>query len=166
MGLARVGEAEEAGELYDLATLLAPGNYALLVEAGDFYGRRRAWGRAEPLLRRALVSNPRSPEAYRVLAGQLILQGRGRDGHRVALEGLARVGSDRELFALLSEAYIAKGDLPAAIRARRAALGADPGSGDDWMRLGELLQAVGDTAGAEAARARSHEVGSMEEPSR
>ncbi|MEE8385594.1 MAG: tetratricopeptide repeat protein, partial [Dehalococcoidia bacterium] len=166
MGLVRVGESEEAGELYDLAAALAPGNYSLLVEAGDFYGRRRSWGKAESLLRRALMANPRSPEGYRVLASQLILQGRGRDGHRLALEGLARSGSDRVLWSLVSESYIAKGDLPAAIRARHAALGADPESSEDWMRLGDLLEATGDTAGAAHARALSEEGGRMEELSR
>ncbi len=166
MGLARVGELDEAGEFYDLATALAPGNYSLLVEAGDFYGRRRSWGKAESLLRRALTANPRSPEGYRVLASQLILQGRGRDGHRLALAGLARSGSDRVLWSLVSESYIAKGDLPAAIRARHAALGADPESSEDWMRLGDLLEATGDTTGATQARALSEERGRTEEISR
>jgi hypothetical protein len=166
MGLVRVGETEEAAELYDLAVALAPGNYALLVEAGDFYGRRRVWGKAEPLLRRALQANAVSPEGYRVLASQLILQGRAQEGHRTALEGLARAGSDQELWSLVSESYIAKGDLNAAIRARYAALGADPQSSEDWMRLGDLLEATGDTTGAMDARALSEERGRTEEPAR
>ncbi len=99
---------------------------------------------------------PGQPTAYRLLAEMLIRQGRGREGHAVALRGLARAGADRELWSLVSEAYIQKGDLEAAVRARRAALGQDPGSVHDWNRLAELLEALGRPGDAARARARAH----------
>jgi hypothetical protein len=77
----------------------------------------------------------------------------GREGHRIALEGLARSRNDQELWALVSESYILKGDLPAAVRAREAAIALDPGSGYQWGRLADILEALGQAEGA--ARARS-----------
>ena len=122
-GLAHVGQVDQAARYFDLAVELAPHHYGLLTEAAGFYARRRMDGRAEQLLRQAIDVAPGQPTAYRLFAEMRIRQGRGREGHRIALEGLARAGPDRELWALVSEAYIAKGDLEAAVRARRAALG-------------------------------------------
>jgi Flp pilus assembly protein TadD len=154
-GLARVGEVEEAGLAYDAAVELAPRHYGLLVEAGSFYARQRQEARAEALLRRAVAETPGQPTAYRLLAEQLIRLGRGREGHRLALEGLARAGPDRELWALVSESYIAKGDFEASLRARRAALGQDPGSSHDWGRLADVLDVIGRSEEASSARARA-----------
>jgi Flp pilus assembly protein TadD len=154
-GLARVGELEDAGLAYDAAVQLAPRHYGLLVEAGSFYARQRQEARAEALLRRAVAETPGQPTAYRILAEQLIRLGRGREGHGVALEGLARAGPDRELWALVSESYIAKGDFDASLRARMAALGQDPGSSHDWGRLADVLDVLGRTEEALSARARA-----------
>ncbi len=156
-GLAHVGETARARAPYEAAVALAPRHYGLLVEVGGFYGRLREYARAEALLRQAISVTPDQPAAYRLLAEQYIRRGMGREGHRTALEGLARAGPDRELWALVSESYIAKGDLEAAIRARRAALGQDPESAADWGRLAELLDAVGRHDAAREARARREE---------
>ncbi|HSM61937.1 MAG TPA: hypothetical protein VK849_14105 [Longimicrobiales bacterium] len=154
-GLARVGDAEGAARAFEAGLELVPRSYALMVEAGGFYARARNERRAEELLRHAIAEAPGQPTAYRLLAEQMIRLGRAREGHRIALEGLARAGPDRELWALVSEAYIAKGDLEASVRARRAALTQDPGSVHDWDRLAELLDALGRDSEASAARARA-----------
>jgi predicted Zn-dependent protease len=156
-GLARVGEVDEAARHYDAALELAPRHYGLLVEAGGFFARQRREERAEALLRRAVAETPGQPTAYRLLAEQMIRLGRGREGHRIALEGLARAGPDRELWALVSESYIAKGDLEASARARRAAIGQDPSSAHDWTRLADVLEALGRVEEADRARARAIE---------
>ncbi len=151
IGLDRAGETAEAARIFDTAVELAPRNYALLTEAAELRGRQGEWARAEDLLRRAIPVAPYRPTAYRLLANHLIRRGRFREAHAVAVEGLARSGPDRELWALLSESWVARGDLGAAIRARRAALGQDPSSGRDWDRLVELLAATGDDAASVAA---------------
>jgi Flp pilus assembly protein TadD len=152
-GLAHVGEFDQAARYFDLAAELVPRHYGVLTEAADFFARRRSDERAEELVRQAIAVAPDQPTAYRIFAGMRIRQGRGREGHHIALEGLARAGPDRELWALVSESYIAKGDLEAAVRARRAALGQDSTSVHDWNRLAELLEALGRAEAAEAARA-------------
>jgi len=154
-GLDRVGDKDTAARFYEQALAVAPRHYGLLTEVGEFFARRRMDDRAEELLRRAVAVAPNQPTAYRLLAEMLIRQGRGREGHHMALEGLARAGPDRELWSLVSEAYIQKGDLEAAVRARRAALGQDPASVDDWNRLAELLDALGRPEEAERARVRA-----------
>jgi hypothetical protein len=154
-GLERVGDFEEAARVYAAAVTLAPKNYALNVEIGDFYGRLKEYARADSTLRRAIRLIPDAAPAYRLLAEDLLRQRRGREANRVALEGLAAVGPDRGLWAAVSESYVLKGDLEAAVRARRAALGVDPESSADWRRLAELLTAMGRTAGADSARARA-----------
>jgi Tfp pilus assembly protein PilF len=151
IGLDHVGEEDAAGEAYLTAASLAPNHHGILVEAGHFFGRIGDGSRGEELLRRALEVAPDQHNAYRALTGQLLRQGRGREAHRVALRGLARAGPDSDLWALLSESYILKGDLPAAIRARHAALGQDPDAPHQWSRLADLLAATGDHVGAAAA---------------
>jgi Tfp pilus assembly protein PilF len=155
IGLDHVGEEDAAGEAYLTAASLAPNHHGILVEAGHFFGRIGDWSRGEELLRRALEVAPDQHNAYRALTGQLLRQGRGREAHRVALRGLARAGPDSDLWALLSESYILKGDLPAAIRARHAALGQDPDAPHQWSRLADLLVATGDHVGAAAALERA-----------
>jgi Flp pilus assembly protein TadD len=165
-GLERVGDIEDAARIYDAAATLAPNNYALAVEIGDFYGRLGEYSKAEVALRRAIAIVPDQAPAYRILAAQYIRRGRAQDGHGVALQGLAAVGPDRELWSLVSESYVAKGDLEAAVRARRAALGVDPASSADWSRLAELLTAMGRTEQADSARARARATDTTTVPAR
>lgn len=155
MGLERVGEPDAAAELWRATTTVLPNHYGYLVESARFFGKVGLWGEADALLERAIALSPSDPSAYRVRAEHFLRQGLGREAHRVALQGLAAAGSDRELWALVSESYIAKGDLEAAVRARRAALGRDPGSSRDWGRLADLLQALDRTQDAQAARDRA-----------
>lgn len=152
-GLERVGDVRDAARMYAAAATLAPQNYALAVEMGAFYGRLKQYARADSALVRAIRITPDQAPAYRLLADDLLREGRGREAHGVALRGLAEVGPDRELWAAVSESYVLKGDLAAAVRARRAALGVDPRSSADWRRLAALLMAMGDTAAADTARA-------------
>ena len=110
----------------------------LLCEAGWLYKQRRDLTRAETLLVKAVDTAPERPLAYRLLAELYLLAGEGRRAHATALQGLARWGADWELWALVSESYVGRGDLAAAIRVREAALGADPGSRHDQAHLDEL----------------------------
>jgi len=151
-GLQRVQATAEAADAWDLAVRLAPHNYTLLVQAGDFHCRQGSWSRCESYLREAVRIHPGYRNAYQLLAGAMIRSGFGREGHRIALEGLRRAGTDRELWALVSESYILKDDLPAAARAREAAIGADPASDYQWARLGDILEAMEETQ--RAARVR------------
>jgi len=165
-GLERVSDMTEAREAWDLAVRLAPMNYTLLVQAGDFHCRQGLWADCEGYLRRAIAIQPGYRNAYQLLSGAMIRQGFGREGHRIALEGLARSRNDRELWALVSESYILKGDLPAAARAREAAIGADPSDAYQWQRLADILEAMGEAEeGARArAQAESLEVGAGKGP--
>ena len=141
-GLVRAGELDAALEEYEEALALVPLDYSLLSEAGEVYLRQGRWLRAEELLATAVTTDPNRPTAYRLLAQLYLVAGDGRKAHGTALAGLARWGTDRQLWALVSESYVAKGDLPAAVRARKAALGADPSSEWDRTRLAELLEAA------------------------
>jgi Tfp pilus assembly protein PilF len=153
-GLARVGDTERAGEAFEAAVALAPSHYSLNLQAAQFYGSRGEFGRAEQLLVRAIRYVPDLPEAHFLLSNYLISSNRAQEAHAVALAGLARVGPDASLYAVVSETYIAKGDLDAAVRARLAALGQAPESGPDWGRLADLYEAMGRLDEARAARAR------------
>ena len=94
-GLDRAGDPEGAARAFDAAVDLAPGNYALLTEVAEFYGRHHVYDPADDLLRRSIPIAPYRPTAYRLLSEYLIEQRRYREGHRVALDGLERSGSDR-----------------------------------------------------------------------
>ncbi len=140
-GLARVGLTEEARANYEVAVALSPGHYGLLCAAADFIYRSGDPERAQTLLLQAVNVLPDQPNAYRLLGGQFLEQGQGRQAHRIVLAGLAQHGSDRQLWAFLAESYVAKGDLEAAVRALRAAMAAEPGVEEDRARLTELLDA-------------------------
>ena len=141
-GLVRAGELDAALEEYEEALALVPLDYSLLSEVGEVYLRQRRWPRAEELLATAVTTDPDRPTAYRLLAQLYLVAGDGRKAHGTALAGLARWGTDRQLWALVSESYVVKGDLLAAVRAREAALGADPSSVWHRTRLAELLEAA------------------------
>jgi tetratricopeptide (TPR) repeat protein len=155
LGLAGVGDVEGARSGYAAAVELAPAHYGLLVEAAEFHGTHGEYARAEQLLDQAVAVSPDLPEAYLLRAEYHIVQGRGREGHRVALTGLARAGADPRLYAAVSEAYVAKGELEGAARARMTAalLAEEPDA--HWARLADLYDAMNRPVDARAARDRS-----------
>lgn len=155
LGLERVGEIRGALEQWDMAVRLTPRNYTLLAQAGDFHGRVGDWERSREYLVRAIRVAPELANAYQLLGNQLLRREAGREAHEVALQGLALAGPDEQLWAIVSESYLLKGDLQAAVRARKAALGVDPGDGAQWRRLGEIYQAMGQEEAARQAMARA-----------
>ena len=154
-GLDNVGEFDEAERYYQTALELAPEGYSLLVEVARFYGRGERWADAEPLLFHAIQLFPTHPVAWQVLSEQRLNQGRGREGHAVALQGLSLVGSDGDLWKLVSESYVAKGDYDAAIRARWASFGVAHENSEEWRRMSEIMELAGRSEDAGAASRRA-----------
>jgi tetratricopeptide (TPR) repeat protein len=150
-GLERVGGEEAAREEYAMALRLAPERYGTLTAVAGFLGRMGEWQESERLLRRAMALAPSRDDAYRLLAAQMLRQERGRDAHRVALAGLARAGFHQDLWGAVSESYLLRGDLEAALRARRAALAADPESPHHRARMEEIREAIRDEGEGEAS---------------
>ncbi len=150
-GLDAVGESEEAAGYYLSALDLAPEGYGLLVEVAQFHGRGERWVEAEALLVRAIRLFPTQAVAWRLLSEQRLIQDRGREAHAVALEGLSIVGSDGDLWQLVSESYVAKGDYAAAVRARWASFGVADENSQDWRRMAELMELAGRSEEAGAA---------------
>ena len=158
-----VGEYEEAGRYYQTALELVPQEYSLLVEVARFHGRGERWAEAEPLLLHAIELLPTHPVAWQVLSEQRLLQGRGREGHAVALQGLSLVGSNADLWKLVSESYVAKGDYDAAIRARWASFGVADENSEDWRRMTELMELAGRSEEAEVASRRADVLAGQED---
>jgi tetratricopeptide (TPR) repeat protein len=102
---------------------------------------------------------PGRDDAYRLLSAQMLRQGRGREAHGIALAGLARAGFHPDLWGAVSESYILKGDLQAALSARQAAVAADPESRGQWDRLADILQALDRGEEAAAAREQARRLG-------
>lgn len=161
-GLDAVGEYEEAAGYYLSALDLAPEGYGLLVEVAQFYGRSERWVEAEALLVRAIRLFPTQAVAWRLLSEQRLIQDRGREAHAVALEGLSIVGSDGDLWQLVSESYVAKGDYAAAIRARWASFGVADENSQDWQRMAELMELAGRSEEAGAASQHADVLASQE----
>ena len=161
-GLDNVGEYEAAAGYYQTALELAPNGYSLLVEVARFYGRGERWAEAEPLLVHAIQLFPTHPVAWGVLSEQRLNQGRSREGHAVALQGLSLVGSDRDLWKLVSESYVAKGDYDAAIRARWASFGVSDDESGEWRRMSEIMALAGRSQEADDASQRADVLESQE----
>ena len=162
-GLDRVGEYEEADRYYQTALELAPEGYSLLVDVARFYGRGERWAEAEPLLVHAIQLFPMHPVAWQVLSEQRLNQGRGREGHAIALQGLSLVGSNGDLWKLVSESYVAKEDYDAAIRARWASFAVADEDAEDWRRMSELMELAGRSEEAASASQRADSLASQEQ---
>jgi len=162
IGMERMGDLEGAGQEYAMALRLAPERYGTLTAAAGYYGRVGDWAQAESLLQRAMAMAPGRDDAYRLYAAQLLRQGLGREAHRVAAAGLSRAGFHPDLWGAVSESYLLKGDLEAALRARQAALSADSTAGHHWKRLADILEALGRDEEAETARGRGSGAGEDE----
>jgi hypothetical protein len=154
-GLEQVPDLAGAAREWDQAVQLAPMNYTLLAQAGEFHGRVGDGSRGDGYLRQAIGLEPGLANAYQILAGNLLRRGLGKEAHGIARAGLAAAGTDQKLWAVVSESYVLKGDLPAAVRAREAAIGADPSSAAEWDRLSEILTAMGNEDWAEVSRAKA-----------
>jgi len=155
VGLDLAGDTAAAEPEFAMAVRLAPERYGTLTAAAGFLGRVGHWGEAEELLARAMTIAPSRDDAYRLLATQLLRQGKGREAHRVALEGLARAGFHPDLWAAVSESYLLRGDLDAALRARQAAVAGNPGSALQLSRMGDILEALGREEEAAAVRKKA-----------
>ena len=161
-GLNAVGEYTEAERYYQTALELDPKAYGLFVEVARFYGRAERWAEAEPLLVHAIQLFPAHPVAWHVISEHQLKQGRGREAHATALQGLALVGSDEYLWELVSESYVMKGDYGAAIRARRASFGVAEEDSGDWRRMTELMELAGRSEEAGAASRRADVLANQE----
>ena len=150
-GLSRVGETAQAADAWETAMQIAPDHYQLLVDAAEFYEGAGRPDRSEALLDDAIALVPRHPVAYQRVAEYRIRRGDGRGAHAAAVAGLRTARPDRELWALLSETYVMKADLEAAVRARRASIGHEETSAG-WLRLAELYDALERPTDANAAR--------------
>ena len=106
---------------------------------------------------------PRTPSPGRCVPNSGYSRARGREGHAIALQGLALVGSNRDLWKLVSESYVAKGDYDAAIRARWASFGVSDQDSEDWRRMSELMELAGRSQKAEAASQRADVLAGQED---
>lgn len=80
----------------------------------------------------------------------------------MALQGLSLVGSDRDLWKLVSESYVAKGDYDAAIRARWASFGVSDDESGEWRRMSEIMAMAGRSQEADDASQRADALESQE----
>lgn len=158
-----VGEAEEARRYMEAAVELAPNQYRLLLEAGLFHRKHGRIEEARDHIRRAREASPRGEAGHFELANTHLLLEEPREALRVAMEGMEAVGPSARLWGTVSESHIARGDLPAALRARRAALALDPRSRRHWSRLAALLEAMDADADAARARVRASELPAEDE---
>ena len=155
VGFQGVGDRAAAMRAYEAALELAPDHYQVLVEAAVVFDEVGRVQEAEALFERAVRLIPDRPHAYGLLAERRLLRGEGRAAHAAAARGIANATAvDRNLWALLSESYVMKGDLEAAVRARRASLGVEE-TAAGWTRLAELFEELELMNEARRARAKA-----------
>lgn len=153
-GLSRVGETQAAQDAWETALTIAPDHYQLLVDAAEFYDGIGRHDRSEALLDQAINLLPAHPAAYRRVAEYRIRRGDGRGAHAAAAAGIRHARNDRLVWGLLSETYVMKADLEAAVRARTASIAVQE-TPAGWTRLAELLDALGRSDDATRARAEA-----------
>lgn len=155
-GLVNVGRIDEAVTAYRAGVEALPNRFDMVAATGAFLKEQRRLDEARPYLERAVELQPKRPSPWVLLAELELLQGRYREAHAVATRGIASAVESAELWAVLSESYVGGGLLPAAVRAREAALAHRPDWPEGWTRLVELLEAVdADPARIQLARERA-----------
>ncbi|MGO8998817.1 MAG: hypothetical protein ACLQVI_36295 [Polyangiaceae bacterium] len=100
---------------------------------------------------RASLDAPDQPDLLEATAALHVRMGHSLEGEATALAGIARDPSRPRLYALLSEARRARGDLEGARRAVEDGLRRAPTDAPLGVELGMVLVAAGDLAGAERA---------------
>jgi hypothetical protein len=141
-GLVNVGQIEEAAAAYRAGVDALPTRFDMVAATGAFFKEHRRLEEARPYLEQAVTLQAARPSPWVLLAELELLEGRFREAHEVATRGIASAVDSAELWGVLSEAYVGGGLLPAAIRAREAALARRPEWPEGWLRLVELLEAV------------------------
>ena len=155
-GLVNVGRLDEAAAAYRAGVDALPTRFDMVAAAGAFLKEQRRLEEARPFLERAVTLQPERPSPWVLLAELELLEGRFREAHEVATRGISSAVESAELWGALSEAYVGGGLLPAAIRAREAALARRPDWPEGWRRLSELLEATdADPGRIQRARARA-----------
>ena len=144
--LAWSGERDAALSEYGVAADLWPHDPRMWVDLAGQNLRWERWRAAEQAARRAVEVAPHSRGARQMLARVLYEAGRMEEARTEALRGLAAVGADPSLYAILSASYRRQGRYAEAARAWRAALTRDTWQG--WLELARLRAAAGDTAAA------------------
>jgi tetratricopeptide (TPR) repeat protein len=100
---------------------------------------------------RASLDAPDQPDLLEAAAALHVRMGQSLEGEATALAGIARDPSRARLYALLSEARRARGDLEAARRAVEDGLRRAPTDAPLSVELGMVLAEAGDLIGAERA---------------
>jgi tetratricopeptide (TPR) repeat protein len=100
---------------------------------------------------RASLDAPDQPDLLEAAAALHVRMGHSLEGEATALAGIARDPSRPRLYALLSEARRARGDLEGARRAVEDGLRRAPTDSPLGVELGMVLTAQGDLLGAERA---------------
>jgi tetratricopeptide (TPR) repeat protein len=100
---------------------------------------------------RAALDAPDQPDLLEATAALHVRMGLLLEGEATALAGIARDPERPRLYALLSEARRARGDLEGARRAVEDGLRRAPTDGPLGVELGMVLVAAGDLSGAERA---------------
>lgn len=118
---ARYAAGDLAGARDILEASAAVGQYDTLCLLGKIYGRLKDWDKAQDHLEAATFRDPRKPQAYIELA-RVFLE---RDNAGAALQQLEQVArffpKRPEVFELMSQAYLKKGEKAKAERAAQRA---------------------------------------------
>ncbi|WP_426753038.1 tetratricopeptide repeat protein [Myxococcus sp. Y35] len=140
--LSLVGEHSRALTLFGAALQDAPGDVDVLTQYARALERGGTPGRAEAVLREALVEGP-SAALYDALAALLHRQGRGAEALRLLRDVVARFPRDEDLHYVLGAAHERQGDLDGALARMRAVLALSPDHAAALNFLGYLLAQAG-----------------------
>jgi tetratricopeptide (TPR) repeat protein len=175
IGRQRAGRLAEAEALYRQVLAERPRHPVAHHNLAVLCAQRGAVDAALPHFKLALEIDPDQPVYWLSYARALLVSGRPEPAARLLETGRSRGLAGAAVDALLAEArvglgdgFAARGDLPAAIGAYRAALEADPGFAEAHHHLGSVLSESGAVAEGFAHLMRRaalvHGEGAPEEP--
>jgi tetratricopeptide (TPR) repeat protein len=104
--LRKMGRKDEAAPLYDRAIELAK-DAPTLVLIGESLQAEQQWDKSEPVLRRALEIDPRSPGALYLLGRTLIVLKRYQDAEPLLKNAIELSPQSFQPYILLGQAYLA-----------------------------------------------------------
>jgi tetratricopeptide (TPR) repeat protein len=106
--LRRMGKVDESAPLYDRATELAKDSPTLVLVAESLQSEQQ-WDKSEPVLRRALEMDPKSPSALYLLGRTLIVLKRHQEAEPYLKTAIELSPQSFQAYNLLGQAYLALG---------------------------------------------------------
>lgn len=147
----KAGQYHEASVVLELLLSAQPDNEVVLYNLGMVHSDLGNFGRAEELLRKCLVVEPKHINARVALGVALLRQGQTAEGAQMLQDALAVDPDNSWAHRNLAVALQRQGNIDSAVEHLRSTVALNPRDELGWTGLGKALEQAGEMAEADEA---------------